>query len=147
MKMRLEFAQKAFIVSDRTLLLVRKSDKDPYHPGEWEVPGGRLRVADDLDLEHHIRREVWEEVGIKIDPGPPFHLWDWHMSSGDDGGQIRVVAVARSCRPTSFDVTIGNQTPDDHLSDAAWVAFDEVLDYALIPATMPVMKHFLAIHS
>jgi len=72
---RLEFAQKAFIVHDDRLLLVRKSASDPLHPGRWEVPGGRLEVAGDLDLDDHIRREVWEEVGLEIEPGPPFHLW------------------------------------------------------------------------
>jgi 8-oxo-dGTP diphosphatase len=146
MKTRLEFAQKAFIVSDGSLLLVRKSEDDPHHPGLWEVPGGRLRVSADLDLEHHIRREVWEEVGIKIDPGSPFHLWDWHLPLGD-GGQVRIVAVARCCRPASLEVTTDNQTWDDHLADAAWVGFDAVLDYPLIPALVPVMKHFLTIYS
>ena len=34
------FAQKAFIVDNGKLLLVKKSKDDPYHPGEWEVPGG-----------------------------------------------------------------------------------------------------------
>jgi len=55
---RLEFAQKAFIVHDDRLLLVRKSESDPLNPGRWEVPGGRLEVAGDLDLDDHIRREV-----------------------------------------------------------------------------------------
>jgi 8-oxo-dGTP pyrophosphatase MutT (NUDIX family) len=72
--LRLEFAQKAFILDGDDLLLVRKSLTDPHHPGRWEVPGGRLQVHGDIDLDDHIRREVWEEVGIKVDPGPPFHL-------------------------------------------------------------------------
>lgn len=146
-KIRLEFAQKAFIVSDGKLLLIRKSSEDPYHPGQWEVPGGRLRVSEDLDLEQHIRREVWEEVGIKIDPGPPFHLWDWHLGPNGGADQVRIVAVARSCRPASLDVTTDNQQPDDYLSDAAWVRFDELLDYELIPDLVPVMKHFLHLSS
>jgi 8-oxo-dGTP pyrophosphatase MutT (NUDIX family) len=147
MKMTLEFAQKAFIFSGGRLLLVRKSDNDPYHPGRWEVPGGRLRVSEDLDLEHHIRREVWEEVGIKIEPGPPFHLWDWVLPSEEDDNQIRIVAVARDCEPISLDATTENQVPGDHLSEATWVSFKELLDYELIPGLRPVIEHFLKIHS
>lgn len=142
----LEFAQKAFIASGDRLLLVRKSDADPYHPGRWEVPGGRLRVSEDVDLDQHIRREVREEVGIEVEPGPPFHLWDWYLPSGVDRG-TRVVAVARACRPASVDVTLEHQAPGDHLGDAAWVRFDELLDQELIPGFKPVMEHFLQIHA
>ncbi len=146
-KMGLEFAQKAFIVSDGKLLLVRKSDQDPFHPGRWEVPGGRLRVSEDLDLDQHIRREVWEEVGIEVTPGPPFHLWDWILPLGEDDRQVRIVAVARECRPASLDITIEHQAPGDHLSDATWVCFEDLLDFELIPGLKPVMEHFLKIHS
>ncbi len=147
MKTELEFAQKAFIVSNGKLLLVRKSESDPHHPGRWEVPGGRLRISEDLDLEHHIRREVWEEVGIKVEPGPPFHLWDWYLGSGDGESQVRVVAVARDCRPISTETTTDNQVPDDHLSDVAWVPFAELSRYELIPSLEPVVEHFLKIRS
>jgi 8-oxo-dGTP pyrophosphatase MutT (NUDIX family) len=148
---RLEFAQKAFIVDEGRLLLVRKSMSDPHHPGRWEVPGGRLQVYGDIDLDDHIRREVWEEVGIKVEPGPPFHLWQWYMPDGDpDQGaraleQTRVVAVARTCRPAGVDISTINQVEGDHLSDAAWVRPDRLGDYELIPSLRPVMRHFLDI--
>ncbi|MGP4029039.1 NUDIX domain-containing protein [Actinomadura sp. 3N407] len=148
---RLEFAQKAFIVSGGRLLLVRKSASDPFHPGRWEVPGGRLEVAGDLDLDDHIRREVWEEVGLKIDPGPPFHLWQWFMpdraaparGGRKQGGQIRVVAAARRCRPVTVDTSLENQDASDHLDGCAWVPLDEIPGYDLIPSLRPVMRAFL----
>jgi 8-oxo-dGTP pyrophosphatase MutT (NUDIX family) len=143
---RLEFAQKAFIVSGGRLLLVRKSASDPFHPGRWEVPGGRLEVEDDLDLDDHIRREVWEEVGLKIDPGPPFHLWQWFMPDRADptgAGQVRVVATARRCTPMTVDATLENQESGDHLDGCAWVPLDEAGGYDLIPSLRPVMRAFL----
>jgi 8-oxo-dGTP pyrophosphatase MutT (NUDIX family) len=141
---RLEFAQKAFILDGDRLLLVRKSLSDPHYPGRWEVPGGRLQVQGDIDLDDHIRREVWEEVSIKIDPGPPFHLWQWYMPEGDTHlQQSRVVAVARTCVPVSVDVTTMNQVEGDHLSDARWVRRDRLAGYDLIPSLRPVMRHFL----
>lgn len=140
----LQFAQKAFIVSGGRLLLVRKSASDPFHPGRWEVPGGRLEVDADLDLDDHIRREVWEEVGLKIDPGPPFHLWQWYMPDrGPRGGQIRVVAAARRCRPVTLDTTLDNQDAGDHLDGCAWVPLAELGAYELIPSLRPVMRAFL----
>lgn len=111
---RLQFAQKAFIVAGGRLLLVRKAASDPFHPGRWEVPGGRLEVEDDLDLDDHIRREVWEEVGLKIEPGPPFHLWQWFMpdrAAPARGARIRVVAAARRCRPSPWTPSWRTRTP------------------------------------
>lgn len=146
----LQFAQKAFIVSGGRLLLVRKSASDPFHPGRWEVPGGRLEVEGDLGLDDHIRREVWEEVGLKIDPGPPFHLWQWFMPDRAGargrarGGQVRVVAAARRCRPVTLDPSLENQEASDHLDGCAWVPLDEVGGYELIPSLRPVMRAFLA---
>lgn len=147
---RLEFAQKAFIVSAGRLLLVRKSASDPFQPGRWEVPGGRLEVADDLDLDDHIRREVWEEVGLKVDPGPPFHLWQWFMPDRAappeaSGAQVRVVAAARRCRPVTLDLSLENQDNGDHLDGCAWVPLDEIGGYELIPSLRPVMRAFLAV--
>lgn len=141
----LQFAQKAFIVTAERLLLVRKSESDPFHPGRWEVPGGRLEVAQDLDLDDHIRREVWEEVGLKIDPGPPFHLWQWFMPARGDAApaQVRVVAAARVCVPVTTEITMDHQTPDDHLDESVWVPFDELGSYSLIPSLRPVMRAFL----
>ncbi|GLZ10916.1 hypothetical protein Acsp04_11510 [Actinomadura sp. NBRC 104425] len=160
---RLEFAQKAFIVHDDRLLLVRKSVSDPLHPGRWEVPGGRLEVAGDLDLDDHIRREVWEEVGLKVDPGPPFHMWQWFMPGrapagrhggrhggppDPDGGRVlvRVVAVARTCRAVTTEITMEHQMPDDHLSEPAWVPLGLLAGFDLIPDLRPVMRAFLRLH-
>ena len=142
---RLEFAQKAFIVDGDRLLLVRKSASDPHHPGRWEVPGGRLQVDADIDLDDHIRREVWEEVGIKVDPGPPFHLWQWHMPDGDADAlsQSRVVAVARVCLPVDVDVSTAGQVAGDHIAAAEWVPRDRLGDYDFIPSIRPVVQHFL----
>ncbi|MFD0686307.1 NUDIX domain-containing protein [Actinomadura fibrosa] len=146
---RLEFAQKAFIVAGGALLLVRKSMDDPFHPGRWEVPGGRLEVDADLDLDEHIRREVWEEVGLKVDPGPPFHLWEWFMpdrASDVPGAQVRVVATARRCVPVTLDASLANQEASDHLAECAWVPLDDVESYDFIPSLRPVVRAFLSGH-
>jgi 8-oxo-dGTP diphosphatase len=48
------------------LLLIRRGH-DP-HAGLWSLPGGR--VEDGETLEQAVRREVHEETGLRVNPGP-----------------------------------------------------------------------------
>ncbi len=138
------FAQKAFITHQGKLLLVRKSLEDPNQPGKWEVPGGRMDYGEQID--EHIRREVSEEVGLDIVPGPPFHIWQWQLErTGKDGTptEIQIVAVARICKPSTFQLSAGGRVSDDYLDDMAWVSYSDILSQDLIPNMVPVVKCFL----
>src|SRR5690606_21542884 len=120
---------------------------DPFHPGRWEVPGGRLEVEDDLDLDHHIRREIWEEGGLKIEPGPPFHLWQWFMpdrAAPPRGARIRGVAAARRCRPVTGAGGRESQDSGDHLDGCASVALERAGSSALVAGWRPVVRPVLA---
>lgn len=153
---RLEFVQKAFILHDGCLLMVRKSGSDPRNPHLWEVPGGRLNLGEDTDA--HVRREVWEETGVQITPGPPFQLWEWTMpdtrasevSKAPDGGAesppVQMVAVGRICTPLSTELTTAHRTPGDHLDEACWVPVGTIDGYDIIPDLKPVLQDFLRHH-
>lgn len=139
------FAQKAFIVHEGSVLLVRKSADDPYQAGKWEVPGGRMEFGEDVDT--HIRREVREEVGLEISPGQPFAIWQWQMQRTDADGRplpVQVIAVARVC--TAHDpaaLSSAHRVADDFLAEMAWVRFEDLLLYDLIPNMRPVVEVFL----
>jgi 8-oxo-dGTP pyrophosphatase MutT (NUDIX family) len=138
--MQLQFAQKAFIVDSECLLMVRKSGNDPRNPYRWEVPGGRGRPGENLD--EHICREVWEEVGISIVPGRPFHVWQWSMPGPTDD-LLHFVAVARLCIATSRDTTDAHRVPGDHLDQIRWVPLGNLPEYPLIPDMQPVFEDFV----
>ena len=135
------FAQKAFIVRNRRLLLVRKSPNAPVWSGKWEVPGGRLESGETLD--DHLRREVLEEVGITVCAIEPFHLWDWHLK-GRDGREMRVVAAAVLCAPEEEACTLQNQVEGDDIAAYEWVEFHRLREYDFIPNMIPVVEAFLA---
>ena len=138
------FAQKAFIVNDGKLLLVKKSADDPHHPNEWEVPGGRMEFGEKLD--DHIKREVKEEVGIDIIPGEPFAMWTWIMEKkGENGESLKqqVVAVGSYCQAVNYNIDSSNRVEDDYLSDTEWVPLNKVFDYKLIPDIIPAMRKFV----
>lgn len=138
------FAQKAFIVNEGKLLLVKKSADDPFHPNEWEVPGGRMEFGEKLD--EHIKREVKEEVGLDIIPREPFAMWTWILEKKGDNGEVnksQIVAVGSRCEAINFNIDESGRMEDDFLADTAWVPIDKVLEYKLIPDIVPAMKKFV----
>jgi len=140
------FAQKAFIVDNGKLLVVRKSMDDPHNPGRWEVPGGRMNFGEDVD--EHICREVKEEVGLAVIPGRPFYLWQWQLERHKDHGEklnIQIVAVARLCRPLSLDIDTAGRVEDDFLGEVDWVDGEALQSLDIIPNMKPVIEQFLAL--
>jgi len=138
------FAQKAFIVHEGALLLVRKSAADPNQAGRWEVPGGRMDFGEDVDP--HLIREVREEVGMEIRPDRPFYVWQWQLHRTNRDGQavhMQIVAVARLCHATTREVTAEHRVEEDYLGETEWVPFSRVREYDLIPNMVPVIEAFL----
>lgn len=141
------FAQKAFIVKENKLLMVKKSKDDPKNPNKWEVPGGRMEFGEAVD--EHIKREVKEEVGLDIQIGEPFAIWTWKIKKQKSDGiseEVQIVAVASVCYTDTTDINDSGQVEDDYLSDMRWVPIDEVMSYDLMPDIVPVVQKFLKIH-
>src|ERR1035438_1736410 len=137
----LAFAQKAFITKNGRLLLIRRSAWDPVNPLRWEVPGGRIEPGELLD--DSIRREVREEAGLEIVPGPPFFLWQWSVPPQGDASTISdVVAVARTCTCGDPTTKLRNQ-PNDRIDRIEWVEFSSLTGYHFIPNMVPVVAAFL----
>ncbi len=73
-----EVAITAIIIKDGKYLIERRVLSKKRFPGKWTVPGGRMETSDYLKLpkdtefywynvlERTLKREVWEEVGLKI---------------------------------------------------------------------------------
>lgn len=73
-----EVIATAIIVKDGRYLITRRSPQKNRFPGMWTVPGGHLEVGDYINmpkdengywrnvLEHALKREVREEVGLEI---------------------------------------------------------------------------------
>jgi len=137
------FAQKAFIVRNQELLLVRKSADDPNQPGLWEVPGGRMNFGEEVD--DHLKREVREEVGLDVIPGAPFHIWQWCVDRKKHGSVAtwQIVAVARVCEAVSTQLSSAERVEEDYLAEMAWVPFADLGTYSLIPNMLPAIDLFL----
>jgi ADP-ribose pyrophosphatase YjhB (NUDIX family) len=109
------------------VLLVRRSR--PPGEGLWAVPGGRVGLGETLQAA--AAREVREETGLEVEVGEviwagesigPGHPPAWHYVIIDFLGRV----------------TGGSLQVGDDAAEVAWVALDEIGDYAM-PATMPMM--------
>ena len=133
---RIEFAQKAVITDGAKFLMVRKSSDDPYNPGRWEFPGGRMKEVDDLD--EHIRREVLEETGFQIEPGRLLDMWSWDMMW--DGEPVRVIAVSRFCHLLDASGGVPQREKDDHIDEQGWYSRSELLSLDVIHSQLATVK-------
>jgi 8-oxo-dGTP pyrophosphatase MutT (NUDIX family) len=135
---RLEFAQKAVVVDDEDqVLMLRKSGEDPYFPGRWDLPGGRMKDSEDVDT--HLIREVLEETGLHVSPvGAPIHLWSWVMEW--HGEPVSVVAVSRYCRLRPPRPASPTRELDDYLCEQRWFPRQALLDLDVIPSQRPTIQ-------
>ena len=58
----------AAVISDGEKVLIAQRAKDDLLGGMWEFPGGKLEESD-ASLQTGLKREILEELGIKIDVG------------------------------------------------------------------------------
>ncbi len=102
----------AVVVHDGALLMVRRAS-DPAR-GLWSIPGGRVEQGEYLSAA--LRREVAEETGLEIEPGELIGIFE---IVGDEEHFVILdyrATVAEKADPL----------PGSDVSDARWVAFDEV---------------------
>lgn len=133
---RIEFAQKAVITDGAKFLMVRKSSDDPHNPGQWEFPGGRMKDTDDLDA--HIRREVLEETGFRVEPGRLIDMWSWEMTW--HGEPVKVIAVSRFCHLLDTTERAPRRERDDYIDDQAWYSMPELLSLDVIHSQLATVK-------
>jgi 8-oxo-dGTP pyrophosphatase MutT (NUDIX family) len=95
------------IVDDegRALIIQRRDN------GHWEPPGGILEHGE--TIEDGLRREVYEETGLKVEPGP--------LTGVYQNMRRNIVALVFRCRRSGGELTDG-----DEVSAFRWVSADEV---------------------
>ena len=130
------FAQKAFIINDGKLLLIKKdAGESAKCANKYELPGGRMDYGETVD--EALKREVFEEVGIEIIPGRPLDTFEFYFER--DGKRHQVVALVRFCEPINLSVTSENQVTSDHIAGIEWVPLPKVKDLDLISDVKPII--------
>jgi mutator protein MutT len=121
----------AVVLRDGCVLLERRGQ--PPAQGSWSLPGGLVDVGE--RLEEAVRREVREECAIEVEVGPLLGVFEPIVH--DDDGRIRYhyVVLDYLARYVSGDLAIG-----DDAAELRWVAFSELEEYLLLPATRDMIE-------
>lgn len=118
---RFMVAVGAVIVNqDGKILLIRRSRKLDWQPGEWEIMYGR--IAQHEGPQAGLAREVSEEIGIDITPGVPLTCWRIYRGHEEiaENELIGITFLA-----TTSDINV--QISDEH-EEYRWVTPSEALE-------------------
>jgi 8-oxo-dGTP pyrophosphatase MutT (NUDIX family) len=103
----------------RYLLLQRAADKD-FAAGAWECVTGRVDQGE--GFEDALRREVWEELGIRVEPD--FIIGTTHFYRGALQPENELVGVIYHCSVTD---RVSVMLSGEHQAHR-WVTSDEARD-------------------
>ncbi|WP_432103117.1 NUDIX domain-containing protein [Streptomyces sp. bgisy091] len=114
-----------------TWLVLTRGDREEHAAGTLALVGGKVEAADagPAVLENAVRREVAEEVGLKLD-GPLHYVTSAHFELPDGTGVVNVVFAA--------ECTGGEPSVQDprEASGIAWMSLDDVREAGAPPWTV-----------
>lgn len=99
--------------------------------GCWEFPGGKIEA--DETPEEALTREIFEELGLSIEVGPPLSPVDW----SDDRVSIRL-------RPYRCRIVSGTVVAHEH-EEIQWCDAAGTRGIPWAPADRPIVAEWLAL--
>lgn len=131
-------SQKALVIKDRKLLMLKAVVKIPGARTSWELPGGLLEL--DEPLRDGLAREVEEETGLEVIVGKSVATWDFWLPhfTFRDGRTLaaRVILVAYRCDTNGDQIRLSKEHTAYKWvgkNDLAGLDFPEDLIAALTP--------------
>jgi len=101
--------------------------------GYWSLPGGLLETGE--LLEDGIRREVFEETGLRIEPVRRFDIFERIMNDKAGKTEYHYILVDYVCRVIGGELRAG-----DDVSRALWVRRKELDGYLMTEGTREVIE-------
>ncbi len=121
----------AVIVHERRTVIVRRAT--PPLLGEWSIPGGLLELGE--TVKDGVRREVLEETGLIVEPGPVIEVFDSIFRDAEGRCQYHYVLLDYLCSVSGGDLRAASD-----VSDARWIAENEISNFGLRDATQAVLR-------
>lgn len=104
------------------VFLAKRADTKKFLPGVYELPGGHVDFGE--DPVHALKREIDEELGMKIEVGDPFFVFTY-TNEIKGSHSIEVIYFARFTNDIS-EIKINSE---DH-SEFGWFSEEELVNAA-----------------
>jgi 8-oxo-dGTP diphosphatase len=108
------------------LLILKRAESCSNNPGKWEIPGGRMDVTKNLDRE--LKREVYEETGLDIEPIEQCQYAVTHFITDGKYQGFPYIALFHSANNIGGDVILS----EEHFA-YEWVYHEELLTFDMTP--------------
>ncbi|MEZ4301443.1 MAG: NUDIX hydrolase [Polyangiaceae bacterium] len=115
--------------ADGTVLLIRRGK--PPRKGQWSLPGGRVERGENIDSA--LRRELLEETGLSVRPGPLVAV----VELIDDA--YHYVVLEYLCEVLGGELCAG-----DDAAEVAFAKIDALADFGVTDAVREVVARALA---
>jgi 8-oxo-dGTP diphosphatase len=112
----------AVVVRDGRALIIKRAHEP--RKGEWSLPGGHLDLGE--SLIDAVRREIKEETGLEIHPGPILETFDRVHRDPDGRIRFHFVIVDFVCQAPAGEAVAG-----DDAEAVAWVTAAELDGYGV----------------
>lgn len=127
-------AAEAVIIKDGKILITQRSFDRSHAPGEWEILTGRVDQGE--TFEGAVKREVKEEVGLKVEILQPFNTFHFYRGSE----KVEHLGVSFLCKYLSGEVALDKNEQIDY----KWVTPEEaeklIIDKSILSSIQKVKK-------
>ncbi|WP_096435015.1 NUDIX hydrolase [Alteribacter populi] len=109
-------------------LIIKRSAKEDHGPGMLSLVGGKAeREGNTTDiLERTLKREIEEEVGIRVKEGMHYV----HNTSFVSDTGIHVVDIVFLCE---YESGIAHPKSHEEVAGVYWMAYEEILNHRYVP--------------
>ena len=116
------------------ILIVKRADNDEYRPSEWEFPGGKLELSE--DISQSIHKEILEETAIDITIQSQIAYVESHIIEGDRYDGFTYVGIFGTATAVKPKIILSSEH-----SAYTWADRETCLDHVLTPECRRALIH------
>ena len=128
-------AIEAIIVKNGKILITQRSFERSHAPGEWEILTGRVDQGE--TFEEAVKREVKEEVGLKVEVLEPINTF--HFYRGPE--KVEHLGVSFLCKYLGGKVTLDKNEQIDYKWATPEEAEKLIIDKSILSSVKKVRDY------